>query len=149
MFKISTSIYSYNGDSSVTLNILTGTTPVTTKTLDDLSLPNLSPPNPTNQEIFMNQPISWWVNGLNMPLNYIRYTPVSNDVNWVYASGSNVYHIGIPISNLIIPNSIASSQVDPINMVATNVFVQKFGMSRVDTVVFTTPMVITSTIGSI
>lgn len=138
MYRISTSVYSYVGDATVTLNSLTETTP-TTMTLADLStnnypssVPNNSPPNSDNQLIFMNQPMTWWVENLNTPAS-IAYAPVSNYVNWAYTGDSNVYHIGMPISDYLIPNSIASSTVDPVTKVMTNTYVMKFGMTKVDT----------------
>ena len=138
MYRISTSVYSYLGDATVTLNTLTHITPVTTMTLADLStnnypssVPNNSPPNSNNQLIFMNQPMTWWVESLNTPS--INYAPVSNYVNWAYTGNSNVYHIGMPISDYLIPNSVASSIVDPMTKVMTNTYVMKFGMAKVDT----------------
>ena len=143
MYRLSSCIYAYAGDASVTLNTLTGTTPVTTKTLADLStdnypppsVPNDSPPNADNQDIFMNQPMTWWVDELNAPLQNVKYAPVSNYVNWAYTGNSNVYHIGRPISDYIIPNSMASSVIDPVTKVMTNTYVMKFGMSKVETLV--------------
>ena len=60
-------------------------------------------PNPTNQVIFKNQPVSWWIAMINT--GSIKYTPVSNTVNWAYVDAeSNVIHIHIDISMFMIPN---------------------------------------------
>jgi hypothetical protein len=60
-------------------------------------------PNPTNQIIFKNQPVSWWIAMINA--GSIKYTPVSNTVNWAYVDAqSNVIHIHIDISIFMIPN---------------------------------------------
>lgn len=131
MYNISTSIYSYTGDIDITLAKVIDIEVDSTKTLDMLSLPNFSPPNTNNQEIFMNQPISWWLNGLNTH-SYIKYTPVSDYVNWAYISGSNVFHIGIPVSNSIIPNTVITSHIDSTSKIMTNYYANKFGMSKVD-----------------
>lgn len=137
MYKVSTSVYAYTGDSTVTLNTLTNTTPVTTLTLADLSIDTdmYSLPNSNNQDIFMNQPMTWWVQELNSPALQITYTPVSNYVNWSYNVSSNAYHIGMPISNKLIPNAVASSVRDPVAKSITNTYTMKYGMSRVDTLV--------------
>ena len=130
MFKVSTSVFAYEGNANVTLNALTNTAPVTTKTLADLSPANFA----ENQAIFKNQPMTWWVKGLNAPAS-ITYTPISNDVNWSFASGSQSYGVGMPISNLLIPNGVATSVVDEVTKTRVNTFKKKFGMSRVDTLV--------------
>lgn len=59
-------------------------------------------PNPANQIIFKNQPVSWWISGINS--KSIVYTPVSNTVNWSYVSGGTKYHILVEISLFMIPN---------------------------------------------
>jgi hypothetical protein len=59
-------------------------------------------PNPTNQVIFKNQPVSWWIEGINN--GSIVYTPVSNTVNWSYTVGDAQYHILFEISAFMIPN---------------------------------------------
>ena len=142
MYKLSTCIYAYTGDVSATLNTLTHTSPVTTKTLADLStnnypapsVPNHSAPNADNQAILMNQPMSWWIEVLNAPLQTVKYAPVSNNVNWAYIPNSNTaYHIGRPISDSIIPNSVSSTVVDPETKVMTKTYAMKFGMSKVET----------------
>lgn len=136
MYKLSTSVYSYIGDTTDTLNRLTKATP-TTMALSDLSTnnysaPNKSSPNSDNQLIFMNQPMMWWVESLNTPAS-VAYAPVSNYVNWAYTANSKIYHIGTPISDYLIPNSIASSIVNHEAKVMTNTYVMKFGMVKVDT----------------
>jgi hypothetical protein len=59
-------------------------------------------PNPANQVIFKNQPVSWWIAGINA--GSIMYTPISNTVNWSYIDGTNKYHILMEISCFIIPD---------------------------------------------
>jgi hypothetical protein len=60
-------------------------------------------PNPANQVIFKNQPVSWWIENINN--GSIVYTPVSNTVNWsYYDSSKNQYHILFAISFYMIPN---------------------------------------------
>lgn len=59
-------------------------------------------PNPANQVIFKNQPVSWWINGINS--GSIVYTPVSNTVNWSYVVGETQYHILYETSSFMIPN---------------------------------------------
>jgi hypothetical protein len=70
-----------------------------------------SVPNPANQVIFKNQPVSWWIAGITA--GSIVYTPVSNTVNWSYTNGGNLYHIIIEISNLIIPDRTESVTHNP------------------------------------
>jgi hypothetical protein len=60
-------------------------------------------PNPANQVIFKNQPVSWWIEGINN--GSILYTPVSNTVNWSYTAGDIQYHMFIEISTFMIPNT--------------------------------------------
>lgn len=59
-------------------------------------------PNPVNQVIFKNQPVSWWIAGINA--GSIVYTPVSNTVNWSYVVGETQYHILFETSSFMIPN---------------------------------------------
>jgi hypothetical protein len=59
-------------------------------------------PNPANQIIFKNQPVSWWISGINS--KSIVYTPVSNTVNWSYVAGETQYHILFETSSFMIPN---------------------------------------------
>jgi len=59
-------------------------------------------PNPANQVIFKNQPVSWWIAGINS--GSIVYTPVSNTVNWSYVVGETQYHILYDTSSFMIPN---------------------------------------------
>jgi hypothetical protein len=112
------SSFSYTGDLTTTLNLLTNVSnPDTSKTLADLSTDNYSTgtddnrnaePNATNQLVFMNQPMSWWLE--NLQSSSIYYLPYSNYVNWGYKDASgNVYHIHINLTNLLIPNYTKSS----------------------------------------
>jgi hypothetical protein len=132
-----TSVYSLTGDATKTLNELTKTTPTGSSDLKTLSAVNfVNPtdtlPNATNQLVFMNQPLSWWLASLNSGL--VKYTPVSNNVNWSYFSpnGSQVY-IGIAISNLLIPNKSVGASKNASSMTTVVSFEPKFGLSRVDT----------------
>ena len=133
------SLFSYTGDISATLNSLTGETNVTPLNLSDLSTnnyptgdPNNSPPNADNQLIFMKQSMSWWVTQLNC--GNISYIPLSNYVNWTFKNSSRAsIHIGMPISNLLIPNSVKTSTFDPQTKVMTLEYNMKFGMGRTDT----------------
>jgi len=60
-------------------------------------------PNPANQNIFKNQPVSWWIDQINA--GNIKYTPVSNTVNWAFVdSDSNAIHMNVSISSYMIPN---------------------------------------------
>lgn len=68
-------------------------------------------PNPTNQIIFKNQPVSWWIDMINA--GSVKYTPVSNTVNWAYIDAqSNVIHLHIDISNTMIPNKTGTVNRD-------------------------------------
>ena len=133
------SVFSYTGDITATLNSLTGQTNITPLNLSDLSTnnyptgdPNNSPPNADNQLIFMKQPMSWWVTQLNC--KNISYIPISNYVNWVFTNPNRAaIHIGMPISNLIIPNSVKTSSFDPQTRIMTLLYNMKFGMGRTDT----------------
>ena len=138
MFK-ATSTFSFTGDANATLNSLTNTSP-TTLSLADLSglnysepdLVNNSAPNANNQLIFMNQPMGWWLEQLQK--GNMAYSPVSNYVNWAYTDVNKVvYHIGRPISDLIIPNTVGITTRDPVSNTITSVFGPKFGMGRTDT----------------
>ena len=130
------SVYSLTGDSTRTLNMLTGK-PATNSDLGSLSIENLlvagdPTPNPTNQAIFMNQPLSWWVESLNS--GTVVYSPVSNLVNWSYINNNKkMIYISIDISNLLIPNRTERVEKNPGSMSSTIIFEAKLGLSRVDT----------------
>jgi hypothetical protein len=135
--SVTTSVYSYVGNSTATLNSLTGNTDVTPLNLSDLNLTNYpsktTPPNENNQLIFMKQPVSWWVTELNN--GNIKYTPYSNYVNWSYLPNKNAnVYISRDVSTLIIPDSIKTSVRNNMTKVTTNVFNAKYGMNRTDTV---------------
>lgn len=68
-------------------------------------------PNPANQVIFKNQPVSWWIAGINA--GSIVYTPVSNTVNWSYVVGETQYHILYQTSSFMIPNTTEKVENDP------------------------------------
>jgi len=136
MFEV-TSAFTLTGDANQTLNTLTDT-PVTGETdLSKLSTNNYpvadeKTPNAENQLIFMNQPLSWWVASLNS--GAVKYTPYSNFVNWAYVqSPGNLVHIGMPISNLLLPNKTAGVTRTPGTMGSVITFESKFGLGRVDT----------------
>jgi len=132
-----TSVYTLSGDAKKTLNTLTNTVPSGSSDLASLSTTNYlikgdTKPNPTNQVVFKNQPLSWWVSSLNSGI--VKYTPVSNDVNWVYVDvNNNSIHISIEISNLLIPNKPQGVSKNPGSMSSQITFVSKFGITRVDT----------------
>lgn len=131
------STYSFSGDLSTTLNSLTNleNTSLSLESLSENytepfynpSNPNESPikPNPKNQEILMNQPMSWWVENLNS--GAIHYFPFTNHVNWAYTVDGKKIHIGIEISDLIIPNET----IDSSNNILC--YKEKLGMKRTDT----------------
>ena len=74
-------------------------------------------PNPANQVIFKNQPVSWWIAGING--GSIVYTPVSNTVNWAYVVGDTQYHILFETSSFMIPNRTDTVERDPTTKVTT------------------------------
>jgi len=141
VFKVS-STFTFTGDVAATLNTLTNVQNVdATKTLATLSKVNYEgaqpapnapvKPNADNQLVFMNQPMSWWLENLNS--GAVHYLPLSNYVNWGFkdVSGS-VYHIDMEISNLLMPNRMANSTRDPTKNEMTIVFEPKHGMGRTD-----------------
>jgi hypothetical protein len=140
------SSFTYSGTLTATLNSLTNATNVTSLNLSNLSTANYpsgsevnnSAPNSDNQEIFMNQPMSWWLNALNNKT--VIYTPVSNFVNWSYKDANgHMYHIGMPISNMLIPNSCKTSTTDNTTHTTSMVFNEKFGMGRTDVRTYSMP----------
>jgi hypothetical protein len=116
--------FSFVGDSTQTLNTLTGKEP-TRHTLSDLS-GNFD----INQLVFMNQPMSWWLEGLNN--SKIKYTPLNNYVNWSYVDGQ-VFEIGLTISDLIIPNTTGTCTPNYDTKSVTCVSQPKFGMTKIVT----------------
>ena len=74
-------------------------------------------PNPANQVIFKNQPVSWWIAGINS--GSIVYTPVSNTVNWSYVAGDAQYHIVFEISSYMIPNRTEIVNRNPTTKMST------------------------------
>ena len=131
MFQYTTT-YSFEGDLTATLNTLTNleNTNLSLESLSENytepfvnpSNPNESPirPNSKNQKIFMNQPMSWWLE--NLTSGAIHYFPFTNHVNWTY----NETHIDKEISDLIIPNEFINSSDNILY------YKNKFGMSRTD-----------------
>jgi len=137
MFSQPSSKFTLTGDDSKTLFSLTNVSPSGSSDLSTLSTNNYpstgdSNPNADNQLVFKNQPLSWWLTSLNS--GAVKYTPVSNNVNWAYYdSNNNVYHISIEISNLLIPNKTASVKRNESSRETEVTFQSKFGLSRVDT----------------
>ena len=128
-------VYTYTGDLNATLNTLTNQTNKSPLQFSDLSLVNYPngavnnlSPNLDNTAIFMNQPMSWWLEALNA--GTVKYCPVSNYVNWAYTSSANSdVHIDISISDLLIPNVPESISTDPVTNLITIVLKPKLGMS--------------------
>ena len=131
-----TSSYTLNGNDTETINGLMampveGSSDISTLSTNNYPTVNKTMPNPDNQRIFMNQPLSWWVSGLNS--GTIKYTPVSNEVNWSYVNSSgNTIHISRNLSNVIIPNKSSSVRRDSSLKTLTIVFEAKHGMNRTD-----------------
>jgi len=127
-------VYTYTGDLNATLNTLTNQINNSPLQFSDLSLVNYpngvvnnSSPNLDNTGIFMNQPMSWWLETLNA--GTVKYCPVSNYVNWAYTPSANSdIHIDISISDLLIPNSTESVSTDNNTNVMTSVLKPKNGM---------------------
>ena len=129
--------YSFEGELTATLNTLTGleNTGLGLEALSENYTepfvnpldPNESPirPNPQNQKILMNQPMSWWVENLNS--GAIHYYPFTNLVNWAYKVGENEIHIEREVSDLIIPNETESSSENSV------IYKEKLGMKRIST----------------
>jgi hypothetical protein len=136
MFTVA-SAFTLMGDDTKNLNQLTNKQVTGSSDLATLSTTNYlvagdEVPNPTNQLVFMNQPLSWWLESLNS--GAVKYTPVSNEVNWAYVDANkNVYHISITISNLLIPNKTSGVTRNAGSMNSLVNFEPKFGLSRVDT----------------
>lgn len=136
VFSVS-SAYTLTGDATKTLFQLTNVPSSGSSNLATLSTTNYlvvgdKAPNASNQLVFKNQPLSWWLASLNS--GAVKYMPVSNDVNWVYIDAKkNAIHISIQISNLLIPNKTASVQRNPGSMSSKITFESKFGLGRVDT----------------
>ena len=132
-----TSEFTVEGDATKTFNTLSNLAVTGSNNLSNLSSTNYvvagqSTPNPANQAVFKNQPLSWWVSSLNS--GAVKYTPVSNDVNWAFVDqNKNAIHISIEVSNLLIPNKTKSITRNPGSMTTLVTFEPKFGVGRVDT----------------
>jgi hypothetical protein len=116
--------YTFTGNGTQTLAALTNTT-ITSHTETDLSNDF-----DQNQIVFMNLPLSWWIQGLQN--SSIHYTPISNSVNWSY----NDYEISIDVSSLIIPDTKDECVPDHSTGVVTCRYKEKFGMGKIDTFTF-------------
>jgi hypothetical protein len=138
--SVFSSVFTYSGNSDATLNTLTNVVnPDTTKNLSDLSVDNYPPavdqrqtkPSATNQLIFMNQPMSWWLSNLNS--GAVKYFPFSNHVNWTYSPSTDiVYHIDYEVSKLFIPDTSVSVMTDASNNKIFS-FSRKLDFGRTDT----------------
>lgn len=131
--NVSSSFTFIGDDSAATLNTLTHVTHQdTSKTLANL-VPDTNSSrdyNSANQTIFMNQPISWWLAELNS--GAVKYTPLSNTVNWAYKNGNATYYIGKPVTDALIPNRVLNVAVDRQAKTSTTTFEPKLGVSRTD-----------------
>lgn len=120
---------------TATYNTITNSTPDSVnKNISNLSIDNYPSgqnpsrdqngyllPNATNQAIFKNQPLSWWIASLNN--NSIQYRPVSNTVNWAFVnSNSKDIHILYDISKIIIPNKTKSVEKNNETNIVTTTF---------------------------
>ena len=80
----------------------------------------------------MNQPMSWWLAGLNN--STIKYTPLTNRVNWSYVDATgHVFQIGLTISDLIIPNTTGTCTPNLAAKTVSCVSAPKFGMTKTET----------------
>jgi len=121
VFKLTT-----DQDVTATLNTLTNT-----PSRGSADLSSLSTSVEDNTLVFKNQPLSWWLESLNS--GAVKYTPISNDVNWSYFSPSGQqFHIRIELSNLLIPNRSKSSSRSTDNSSFTVTFEPKLGLERTD-----------------
>jgi hemolysin activation/secretion protein len=131
-----TSSYTLNGDDKQTINVLMavpqeGSSDISTLSTNNYPTSDKTMPNSDNQRVFMNQPLSWWLLGLNS--GKIKYTPASNEVNWSYVDSSgNSIHISRNLSNVIIPNKSSSVTRDSKLNTMTIVFEAKHGINRTD-----------------
>ena len=91
-----TGTLSPNAQADSTWYTVTGGTPAGSSDLTTLS----TEPEAfeANQQVFMNQPLSWWL--ACMLSGDVSYTPISGEVNWSYKT----FQIGRPITDVIIPN---------------------------------------------
>ena len=130
------SSFTLTGDATATLHQLMAAPAEGSNDLGTLSTNNYPTagskvPNLNNQHVFMKQPLSWWLTELNS--GKVKYTPVSNNVNWAYvtASGDSI-HISTAVSNMIIPNKTQSVSRNATEKTTTIVFESKKGMGRTD-----------------
>ena len=77
-------------------------------------------PNPANQVFFKNQPVSWWIDGINA--GNILYTPISNTVNWSFVDSGNKYHILYEVSSYMLPARTTSVDRDEAAKLTTVVY---------------------------
>lgn len=134
-----TSTYTFTGNGAATIYSLIAAPSEGSSDLSTLSVNNYpsggTQPNKANQNVFMNQSVSWWVSQLNAKT--IKYTPVSNDVNWSYTNSSgSALHIDRDVTNIIIPNKNQSVQRNDSSNGSTIVFEPKHGVGRTDTIIF-------------
>jgi len=131
-----TSSYTLTENENATLNSLIsapveGSSDLSTLSPNNYPTAGNSNPNPSNQMVFMNQKMSWWLQALNA--GTVKYTPISNEVNWSYVPASDsLIHISINITNTLIPNRTLSVSRDAEKKETTIVFEPKFGLHRTD-----------------
>ena len=136
MFTIR-SEYSYTGDNADTLNSLTKTAVKPNSTVSVNSLHTLLLPdskgvaNPSNQNLFMAMPMSWWVSSLTSGAINPSDTSNTTKHNWVYTNASTAYNIDASVSTKLIPDTFHSSLRDSSGTIVTH-FEPKFGMNRTD-----------------
>ena len=115
MSNLTTNVFSLTGNPTETIFSLIASPPEGNSDLSTLSMNNYPSgdkvPNESNQHVFMNQPLSWWLEELNS--GTIQYTPVSSNVNWSYVNASgSTFHIARTVTNIIIPNKTQSVERD-------------------------------------
>ena len=103
-----TGTLSPNADAASTWNTITNATSSGSSNVADLV--DDASAYDANQEIFKNQPLSWWLEG--MLSGVVFYTPISNTVNWSY----NSFQIDRALTDVIIPNRTDSSVRDQNSM---------------------------------
>jgi len=99
-----------------TFNTITGGTPGPVTDPSFLSTDNYpdtsnSSPNPENQEIFKNLPLSWWISSINAGI--LKIKSINPNVKWVYVTPtSDDIHIISTITSIIIPEKIITSSTN-------------------------------------
>jgi len=132
--------FSYSGNARATLyQLVNGTTANPTHkhgTLSNINYPagsveNQSEPCEKNQAVFMDMPMSWWVEKLLS--KQIYYDAVSNYVNWSYdVTPEHTIHISKKVTDLLIPSVVEKRTYSKETDTHTHVYKPKFGLSRTD-----------------